>query len=38
MAMFEIAMMGRLHYNELREGIFAHPTLGELMNTLFSGM
>jgi pyruvate/2-oxoglutarate dehydrogenase complex dihydrolipoamide dehydrogenase (E3) component len=38
MAMFEIAMMGKLPYTELKEGIFAHPTLAELMNNLFSGM
>jgi pyruvate/2-oxoglutarate dehydrogenase complex dihydrolipoamide dehydrogenase (E3) component len=38
MAMFEIAMMGRLPYTALREGIFAHPTLAELMNNLFQGI
>ena len=38
MAMFEVAMMGKLPYSVLREGIFAHPTLAELMNNLFSGM
>ena len=36
MAMFEIAMMGKLRYPALRDGIFAHPTLAELMNNLFS--
>jgi len=34
MAMVEIAMMGHLPYTELREGIFAHPTLAELLNNL----
>lgn len=36
MAMFEIAMMGKLTYERLREGIFAHPTLAESVNSLFS--
>jgi pyruvate/2-oxoglutarate dehydrogenase complex dihydrolipoamide dehydrogenase (E3) component len=35
MAMFEIAMMGRVPYTALREGIFAHPTLAESLNNLF---
>jgi pyruvate/2-oxoglutarate dehydrogenase complex dihydrolipoamide dehydrogenase (E3) component len=35
MAMFEIAIMGRLPYTVLREGIFAHPTLAESLNNLF---
>jgi len=35
MAMLEIAMMGKLPYPVLREAIFAHPTLSELLNTLF---
>lgn len=35
MAMLQIAMMGRLPYTALREGIFAHPTLAESLNTLF---
>ena len=29
MAMLELAMMGRLPFTTLREGIFAHPTLAE---------
>jgi pyruvate/2-oxoglutarate dehydrogenase complex dihydrolipoamide dehydrogenase (E3) component len=36
MSMFEIAMMGQLPYTALRDGIFAHPTLAELLNNLFS--
>lgn len=36
MAMFEIAMMGKLTYERLHEGIFAHPTLAESVNSLFS--
>ena len=36
MSMFEIAIMGRLPYTTLRDGIFAHPTLAESLNNLFS--
>jgi pyruvate/2-oxoglutarate dehydrogenase complex dihydrolipoamide dehydrogenase (E3) component len=35
MAMIEIAMLGKLHYSVLRDAIFAHPTLAELLNTIF---
>lgn len=38
MAMLEIAMMGKLPYTALRDGIFAHPTLSEGLNTLFGSM
>jgi pyruvate/2-oxoglutarate dehydrogenase complex dihydrolipoamide dehydrogenase (E3) component len=38
MAMIEIAMLGRLPYTVLRHAIFAHPTLAELLNTLFSSI
>jgi len=38
MAMFEIAMMGRLPYTALRDGIFAHPTLAESLNNLFANL
>nr|AGF92845.1 pyridine nucleotide-disulfide oxidoreductase dimerization region [uncultured organism] len=33
----QIAMMGNLSYKKLKEGIFAHPTLAESLNNLFSG-
>ena len=37
MAVFEVAMMGKLPYTALQNGIFAHPTLAEgLKTTLFS--
>jgi pyruvate/2-oxoglutarate dehydrogenase complex dihydrolipoamide dehydrogenase (E3) component len=36
MAMIEIAMMGGLPYTTLRDAVFAHPTLAESLNTLFS--
>ena len=35
-AMLQIAMMGRLPYTALRDGIFAHPTLAESLNSLFA--
>ena len=38
MAMFEIAMMGRVPYTQLKEGIFAHPTMAESLNNLFTSM
>jgi pyruvate/2-oxoglutarate dehydrogenase complex dihydrolipoamide dehydrogenase (E3) component len=38
MAMLEIAMLGRLRYPVLKEAIFAHPTLAESLNSLFSSM
>jgi pyruvate/2-oxoglutarate dehydrogenase complex dihydrolipoamide dehydrogenase (E3) component len=36
MAMLEVAMMGRVPFTTLREGIFAHPTLAESLNNLFT--
>jgi pyruvate/2-oxoglutarate dehydrogenase complex dihydrolipoamide dehydrogenase (E3) component len=36
MSMLEIAMFGRLPYTVLRDAIFAHPTLAESFNNLFS--
>jgi len=36
MAMLQLAMMGRLPSTALREGIFAHPTLAESLNNLFT--
>jgi len=38
MSAIEIAMMGRLPYTALRDGTFAHPTLVESLNNLFTGM
>ena len=35
MSMIEIAMMGHLPYTALHDGVFAHPTLTESLNTLF---
>ena len=36
MSMLEIAMMGKLPYTALQNGIFAHPTLAESLNNLLS--
>jgi pyruvate/2-oxoglutarate dehydrogenase complex dihydrolipoamide dehydrogenase (E3) component len=36
MAMLQIAMMGKVPYPVLREATFAHPTLSESLNNLFS--
>ncbi len=36
MAMLQIAMMGRVPYTALRDGVFAHPTLAESLNNLFA--
>ena len=38
MAMLEIAIMGKLSYSVLRDAIFAHPTLAESLNNLFSSL
>ncbi|HLY66235.1 MAG TPA: mercuric reductase [Chloroflexota bacterium] len=35
MSLFEVAMMGKLPYAALQQGIFAHPTLAEAFNNLF---
>jgi pyruvate/2-oxoglutarate dehydrogenase complex dihydrolipoamide dehydrogenase (E3) component len=36
MSMLQLAMMGKLKYSKLRDGIFAHPTLAESLNNLFT--
>jgi pyruvate/2-oxoglutarate dehydrogenase complex dihydrolipoamide dehydrogenase (E3) component len=38
MSAMEIAMMGKLPYTALRDGVFAHPTLAESLNNLFTAM
>jgi pyruvate/2-oxoglutarate dehydrogenase complex dihydrolipoamide dehydrogenase (E3) component len=35
MSMIQLAIMGRVPYTALRDGIFAHPTLAESLNNLF---
>jgi pyruvate/2-oxoglutarate dehydrogenase complex dihydrolipoamide dehydrogenase (E3) component len=36
MAVLEVAIMGKLPYTALKDGIFAHPTLAEGLNNLFA--
>lgn len=38
MSMLQIAMMGNLPYQKLRDGIFAHPTWAESFNILFESL
>ncbi len=38
MSVLEVAMMGKLPYTALRDGTFAHPTLVESLNNLFTAM
>jgi len=38
MAVVQMAMMGRIPYTTLRDGVFAHPTLAESLNTLFAAL
>jgi len=35
MAVLQVAMIGRLPYTAIKEGVFAHPTLAESLNNLF---
>lgn len=35
MAVLQVAMLAKLPYTALREGVFAHPTLAESLNNLF---
>ena len=35
MATIQVAMMGKLPYTALRDGMFTHPTLAEGLNSLF---
>lgn len=37
-SMLQIAMMGDLPYQHLRDGIFSHPTLAESFNNLFASL
>ena len=36
MAVLQLAMMGKVPYDRLRDAIFAHPTLAESLNNLFT--
>ena len=35
-AVVEVAMMGKLPYTEIQDGVFSHPTLAESLNNLFA--
>lgn len=36
MAMLQLAIVGKLRYTDLRDAVFAHPTLAESLNNLFA--
>ncbi len=38
MALLQLAMMGNLPYHNLRDAVFAHPTLAESLNNLFASL
>jgi pyruvate/2-oxoglutarate dehydrogenase complex dihydrolipoamide dehydrogenase (E3) component len=38
MSVLQVAMMGKLPYTVIRDGVFAHPTLAESLNNLFMAM
>ena len=38
MTIIQVAMMGKLPYTALKEGIFTHPTLAEGLNFLFMAL
>ncbi len=35
MAVLQLAMMGNLPYDSIRDAVFAHPTLAESLNNVF---
>lgn len=37
-SMLQIAMMGKLPYEKLKNGVFSHPTLAESLNNLFGDL
>ncbi len=38
MSVLQVAMMGKIPYTEIRDAVFAHPTLAEFLNNLFMSM
>ncbi len=38
MTVLQIAMMGDVPYSAIRDGVFAHPTLSEALNSLFAAL
>jgi pyruvate/2-oxoglutarate dehydrogenase complex dihydrolipoamide dehydrogenase (E3) component len=37
-SVLQVAMMGRLPYTALRDGVFSHPTMAESLNNLFASL
>ena len=38
MSVLQMAMMGKVPYTAIRDGVFAHPTMAESLNNLFMAM
>ncbi len=38
MSVLQMAMMGKVPYSQIRDGVFAHPTLAESLNNLFMSL
>ncbi len=38
MSVLQMAMMGKVPYSRIRDGVFAHPTLAESLNNLFMSL
>lgn len=38
MAVLQVAMMGKVPYTAIKDGVFAHPTLAESLNNLFMSL
>jgi pyruvate/2-oxoglutarate dehydrogenase complex dihydrolipoamide dehydrogenase (E3) component len=38
MSILQMAMMGGITYDVLRDNVFAHPTFAESLNVLFSSL
>ena len=38
MSILQMAMMGDVTYDKLRDAVYAHPTFAESLNVLFAGV
>ena len=38
MTILQMAMMGHITYDILRDNVYAHPTFAESLNNLFAGL
>ena len=38
MSALQLAMMGGVRYDRMRDAVFAHPTLAESLNNLFTSL